>query len=87
MRRSIWVAASLAMLSAGCNCGHAPIVTVDDAGHPYERLIPASGLASGAVDAHSKSFHLVGEVNSPAGVSARSTNYVLKAGTVEASQE
>lgn len=74
-------------LASGCNCGNARIVTAPDGGNPYERFAPTSGFAAGATVSKSERFRLIGALNAPAGTSARSENFQLKGGVVEASQE
>ena len=83
MRLWSWLAACLALATAGCDC-RGKISAVEDAGHPYDRVLPSSGLAAGATLSRSDHFLLVGELNAPAGSVSRSEHFILNIGTVEA---
>ncbi|MBL8915786.1 MAG: hypothetical protein JNM17_34125 [Archangium sp.] len=72
---------------SACNCGNSRIVNAPDGGNPYARYAPTSGLTAGATVSKSQNFKMIGAVDAPAGTSARSQNFQLKGGVVEAAQD
>jgi hypothetical protein len=62
-------------------------MAVTDAGHPYDKVLPATALPAGATSSSSEHFQLVGDVTAPAGTSAKSQHYELHQGVVGATQQ